>query len=269
MEANNSGRWTVLTEIEKLTQKIVDIETTADRVHHLQQEYNRLVDEETSVSPLGDPLEVLPPELWQSLMPDNLDELFILTLVSSRWCHKLLSMRSLWSRIPLDQTIPDYLVKSLLCIHLSRPLKITLEIDLSLGLWREVAPMIRTESTRIRDLSIVKRSHLTMEESLSLLADFGTLPALTHLDIPFTRGPSLKHGINGFRPLEDICYPPRGLSFDNMPALRYARDLSLSAELLRSKVFSKLEDVKIHDLDTEMAAALHNLPYLRVLRFDD
>lgn len=268
MAVNSTRRATILAEIDNLNEDIHNAKATEDRIYHLRHEYNQLIDEEVISSPLGDPLEILPPELWMNILPANVDDLLVLTMVSSRWCHKLLSTAVLWSKVLLDQQEPDYLAKAMTLIHLSRPVELEVRVDLPLEVWRKVAPMIVTESTRICRLSAPSRDRLSPEEYLSILSDFGNLPALKYLMFPFAnsfRG----YGYRGLVSIGDYYYPPHKFPFHHMPNLRNATDVLFTAELLKNGGLSELENVEVRNLNAEMTATLSNLPNLAHIRFDE
>ncbi|KIM22575.1 hypothetical protein M408DRAFT_28616 [Serendipita vermifera MAFF 305830] len=268
MVGNSPRRATILAEIAKLNEDFLDTEPTGDRVYHLQPEYNRLVDEESVPSPLGDPLEILPPELWKNIMPDNSDDSLVLTAVSSRWCHKLLSTPVLWSTIWLNQIEHDSMAKAIALIHLSRSVELDVHIHLPLEVWREVTPLIVPESARIRRLWVYNKGDSSSEEWLSLLCDLGNLPALRYLSLPFFNSVR-SYGARGLESIGDCYYPPQGLPFHRMPALRNLPDLSFTAELLNGHGLSELESIRIRNLSSGMTSALSKISNLAHIRFDD
>lgn len=181
IEAIKQQQRLLLAEIDRL-----DDESAGNsyRIHELQQDYNKLVDEESEMTPglLPDPFTVLPPELWPHIIPDYMEEVLKNTLVSLKWRQNIFSMPSLWTRVDLDERIEDYLNKAITCIHFSRPLKIDLHIDLSFEAWKEIAPMILGEGYRIKSLTLYEMNH---EQGVATVTAFDSLPALRYIKFPF------------------------------------------------------------------------------------
>lgn len=99
-----------------------EISQEPDELRNLKGQYNSIINqmEEANPSPLGDPLEKLPLELWQIIIREfcfdwrnqrpssrDLDQLFILTLVSKKWSGVILSTLILWSEIVVYWNIKD------------------------------------------------------------------------------------------------------------------------------------------------------------------
>ncbi|KIM21350.1 hypothetical protein M408DRAFT_29659 [Serendipita vermifera MAFF 305830] len=184
--AINERRRLLLVKIERLANELNGILDPSDHIHRLQQDYNNLMDEESewTPDPLPDPFTVLPPELWPNIIPDNVEEVLNLTLVSPKWCQNILSMPSLWTTVILDKATPDCLARAVMCIHLSHPLKIYIYIGVPLEAWKQIASTILGESHRIDALTLDNINH---EQGVAIITAFDSLPALECVRFPFHR----------------------------------------------------------------------------------
>ena len=245
----------ILTKVKELQQD-PDNDST-DKIHRLQQEYNRRVEEEADRTrrTLHDPLRVLPPELWKDIMPGTVEEVLVLTLVSSRWRDALTSIPFLWTNIALDGNECDYYARAVTCIHLSRPLEISLRIDIPIDVWRELAPQFTAESGRIRSLEILYPRETRFKESLEIFAFFHELPVLRTAKLPFRSWYSI-YDYPGF------VYPNPS-AFEGINSLVWIRSFSFSVPMLRNPTFTNLETVNIRHFSKEVAQALGQLPHLK------
>jgi hypothetical protein len=247
----------ILAEIEQLQQELHNKSTRNDEIHRLRQEYNRMVEEEADGrrQTSRDPLEVLPPELWKDILPENVDEALILTLVSTRWREALTSIPFLWTDISLDGTEGDYYAKAITCIHLSRPLEIDLRIDVPLKRWKEIAPQFTAESDRIRSLEILYPRETRLDESLEIFTSFKDLPVLRNAKLPFRSW----YSIYGYDP---FAYP-NSTVFEGIPSLVGIRSLPFTLDMLKTPTFSNIETANVRYFNREMAEALTQLRNLK------
>jgi hypothetical protein len=166
-------------------------------IRQLQQQYNDFVDQIAlqKPNPLPDPIENLPPELWQDIIEPVLegdypvDVLLELVSVSQRWCNALISLPRLWRKIVLDDRKHDYLAKAVMGLHLSRPCEIYVFIYLSKDSWQDVLSFIKSEANRIRLLYLDAREQSYVQEILTQLQD---MPILKEIFIPHLRYTELR-----------------------------------------------------------------------------
>ncbi|KIM19875.1 hypothetical protein M408DRAFT_30847 [Serendipita vermifera MAFF 305830] len=184
MTAINERRRLLLAKIERLYNELVSISDTSDRIHQLQQDYNDLMDEESELTPdpLPDPFTVLPPELWPNIIPTYMDGILNATLVSPKWRQNICSIPSLWTTVILDKATPDCLASAVMCIDLSRPLKIYLLIRAPFEAWKQIAPIILGERHRIEALTL---SDVNYEQGVAIVTAFDSLTALKSIRFPF------------------------------------------------------------------------------------
>ncbi|KIM23466.1 hypothetical protein M408DRAFT_27813 [Serendipita vermifera MAFF 305830] len=159
---------------------------------YLQQEYNHVTDQIAQLEhqPLSDPMNALPLELCADIIKeaalprdDPVDRLLDLTTVSRRWCNIITSLPTLWTTIVFDPTKDDYLAKAAVGLSLSGTCELSVTIAVPFELWREVSPIILTESGRIVYLRI-DDPVLDVSDSEKILHDFEGLPVLKNLCLP-------------------------------------------------------------------------------------
>ncbi|CCA72784.1 hypothetical protein PIIN_06721 [Serendipita indica DSM 11827] len=166
-------------------------------------------------SPWGDPLSILPPELWLEIFIHGLglskaetffemsksrnciDRMLLGTLVCTRWRDALLATPDLWSVICIGlHNEEDKEDKILTSLALSGSARLRLYIDLYSNDWQEYSPLLTPHSDRITSITVCKHplSHrfLTKDDISTLFSSLGPLPNLTELhitpEIPFIEG---------------------------------------------------------------------------------
>ncbi|KAG9026775.1 hypothetical protein FS842_005006, partial [Serendipita sp. 407] len=104
----------------------------------LQARYNQIIDDQLKPL-LPDPLTILPPELCTQIFREaigdgydsshQVEDLLLLSSVSTSWCHYLVSVSSFWGNILLSCEREDNLAMVVTCLALSKEYSITLFVD--------------------------------------------------------------------------------------------------------------------------------------------
>lgn len=151
----------------------------------LEREYNGIMDQirALSESPLSDPLEELPEEIWENIIQESvrqyfdyatriisIEELLLLTLVSTGWRMAIINNPRFWTDITLSDTVADLEIKIFLSIQLSKDLPLSICLGHA-GMWERFGHWMVTHNTRIRSLSVITNDLMDINS-------FGNLPLL-------------------------------------------------------------------------------------------
>lgn len=191
----------ILAELEPAdtTQQLLDKRyRVLKTIHHLQHSsdhnpsalrdltasFNSIVSnlDALNTSSLLDPLDILPPELWEAIFRDAAtdstrgfdriatDEVLIYTLVSKKWQWAILSTSSFWTDIHIAAEVRDLADKVHLGVQLSGNLPLTLFLaDRKAGSWEQVAPYIIPQSFRLQSIKLVFRDPILYNPLLPFL----------------------------------------------------------------------------------------------------
>ena len=263
----------IIAEIEEIKRESNLRQAESSRIYNLREEYNSLVDkqEEMNRRPSPDPLEVLPPELWPDIMPENIGELLVLSMVCTRWRDILFSIPKLWSTIDLNGTRQDYLAEAIVCFALSEPLEINLTISLPLKEWKNVAPLVVAEHCRIARLTISPIcAPLSQTEGLEILSDFIKLEKLASLRLPglyydpflFPFDSISRHKIQNW-------YSGDETLFSKAPLLRDISGSVFTTEQLHMSGITQLKSVSTYGRFQDAVKALECFPKLETLHLTE
>ena len=231
-------------------------------IRQLQQQYNDLVDQNAlqELNTLPDPIENLPPELWQDIIEPLLegdypvDVLLELVSVSRRWCTALISLPRLWRKIVLDDRKHDYLAKAVMGLYFSGSCEINVFMYQSKSSWQDVLSLLMPEAKRIRLLYLDTHEKSYAQDILTQLRE---MPVLKEISMP------------GLRDVEMSDIQLEALGLKHMPSLQVLLGPSISIDseswghLIRFHKISYLGHTKRETL--ERYGKLPNLWFLAVL----
>ncbi|KAG8843449.1 hypothetical protein FRB91_003349 [Serendipita sp. 411] len=182
------------------------------RLDTFKMRYNDMTRElwELRVGIMGDPLVLLPREVWEDIFKylvgendrvDDMNNIFNALSVSKLWSRQLLASPALWTRIIIDNHGEDELAKIAIYLELSNPLHLELVVWGPHPRWEEIRKLLLPHSHRIR--AIDWRHSYTLvypqwvEESTHSLR---YLPALERVDLQVISRVSSQHTILSMAP---------------------------------------------------------------------
>ena len=260
----------IIAEMEEIERGSALSQTELARIYYLREEYNGLVDKQEEVNrrPLPDPLEVLPPELWPDIMPENVGDLLVLSLVCTRWRDILFSIPRLWSTISLNAKRQDYLTEAAVCFALSAPLAIKLTISLPSEEWKKVAPLVVAERYRVSCLNIASFGDpVSPTEGFDILSDFGGLANLVSLSLPGTDYERLLYSSDSISRGQYLgLHLGYETLFSQSPSLTDISGSVFTAEQLHMLGITRLESLSVYSPIQNAIEALVRFPKLKTLQ---
>lgn len=235
----------------------------------LKREYNDIIGQQDRLrrGRFTDPIHILPPELWISLVreiidrPDGrcVDQLLILTLVSIEWHHAIVATSELWSDIyiPAGLQEGDMMAKLHISLYLSRDYPIRLVIEHPTRDWAHIMSKLRAHTHRVREIIL---GPVTTKDAIhvdplnpsidDILLSLGPLPNLRELS---------RQGI--YR-AEDSSLE---MLFERTPAIESIRGMALPAQILLLPNFKRVVRIYSKSPLIELYPRLFQLPLLQEL----
>ncbi|KAG8835525.1 hypothetical protein FRC17_002754 [Serendipita sp. 399] len=220
-------------ECQKLLSDLNQLDYQGPFTVALQDHYNRIIDDHWK-STLPDPLTVLPPEICTQIFTvaalgngdgDPVDNALLMSTVSSRWFHYLLSVSALWTRIIISHDTEHSMAKVASCLALSGLRNISVTIDSHN--WRAYIEMLSPHASRIERIDL-KRIDVFSQFAESL----GYLPALRSINLPP-------------RPHQNVDMDQNSLLFmDNAPSLTSLGSFNLSRTILHHPHATNLTTIR-------------------------
>ncbi|CAG8724799.1 10289_t:CDS:1, partial [Acaulospora colombiana] len=225
-----------------------------DRLQEWKSLYNQVVDalHDLEISQRIDPVGRLPSEILTKILLElrngrhitkRFDDLFMLTMVSTKWRNYILSEPHLWNSIILFNQ-SDMHAKTSLQLILSRDLPLTVEVTFPLNGWEYIKRELiqhrgRIEailSHQVQSLSSTPRIEGQTNNLWAMLNDLGSLPNLRKLADASPKRTAFQHlkkTLDSFPSLEDIT----DFSISS-------HDLRMAKDRMRTSTLTTWEDLK-------------------------
>jgi hypothetical protein len=248
----------------------------------LEKSYNEIVTkmDDAKRSPLTDPLEALPTEIWQDIIrrcqnpaywkdwkPRFVDLLLDLTNVSKNWQEAILSTPIFWTEVSIDIDMEDMAAKVVACITLSGdlPLDLILGFPIPLELGEigeeeqsgekvEIFQSLRKNSHRIRSLTFsrVHGDYVSFRNRIE--DDILPLGALVALE-------NVTCHVSEFQPNLDAVLEEAG-------NLRLLHRIDITLNTLTSDSAQTLQSIQTSRPYRTLLPYLYHLPFLDSVTFE-